>query len=68
MYIWVGVNSRKSRRLVHQAAEGPDIGAFIVALLIDELRRHVVRGAHAGFRQLSSAELLGQPKVSQLLS
>ena len=61
-------HSRESRRLVHEAPQGPDIGALVVALFVDQLRRHVVRGAHARLRQLRAAELLRQPEVSQLFT
>jgi hypothetical protein len=57
----------KRTQFVNDAPEGPDVALFIVLLIVNLLRRHVVRSADVGERELRFVvEHAGQAKVAEL--
>ena len=50
----------------YEDAEGPDVGPQVVALVGDDLRRHVLRGPTEGPGLIAGVKLLGETKIYQL--
>lgn len=45
----------EGQKLVEQAAECPDVRLVVVRVVLEDLRRHVVRGPDARARELAGA-------------
>ena len=62
-----GVRSSEGRaagqQLEHEDAHGPVVSGVVVALVEDDLGRHVLRSAAEGPRLAARAYPLGEPKV-----
>ena len=61
-----GPHSRSSQQFVHETTKRPEVHSFVMTLVEDNLRSHVLRGPTEGPGLIAGVELLGETKVYQL--
>ena len=57
------IHLRSSEQFVHEDAEGPEVHRPVVALVQDDLGRHVLGGAAEGPGLPPGVDVFGEPEV-----